>query len=122
MIWSKTSLKTLYPGQVQIAPLSGRIYQKARSTTSSRSYVLLYTSFAQIKKIAFLNTFAILFIYYAKHQIDQIDFSILWYFMAWLIYVNYQIGQADFSTFWHFHNLFTCYASYWIGQTYSSTF
>ena len=120
MIQSEASLKTLHLNPVQTAPLSGRPLQRVRPTASSRSYVLLRTSFAQIRRIALFNTFVVLAVCYAKHRIDQTDSSTFWYFTARLICANYQIGQADSSTPWHFYGLFTCYTSYQIGQTESS--
>ena len=44
---------------------------------SSRSSVLLYIRFVQIRRIAPSNTFTVLAIYYAKHKIDPIDSSTL---------------------------------------------
>ena len=40
---------------------------------SSRLFILLCISFAQIRRIAFSNTFVVLAVCYEKHQIDQID-------------------------------------------------
>ena len=45
--------------------------QRVRSTVSSRSSISLCTSFAQIRRIPLSNTFAVLAIRYARHQIDQ---------------------------------------------------
>ena len=47
--------------------------QRARPTASSRSSVLLRTSFAQIRRIPPSNTFAVLAVRYARHRIDQKD-------------------------------------------------
>ena len=45
--------------------------QRARLTASSRPSVLLRTNFAQIRRIPPSNTFAVLAVYFARHQIDQ---------------------------------------------------
>ena len=53
--------------------------QRVRLITSSKSFVLLYTSFVQIRKILLSNTFMVLGICYVKHQIDGLDFDTLWH-------------------------------------------
>ena len=47
--------------------------QRVRPTASSRSSILLHTSFAQIRRIPPSNTFAVLAVRFARHQIDQKD-------------------------------------------------
>ena len=51
--------------------------QRVRPTASSRSFVLLRISFAQIKRILLSNTFVVLAVCYARYQIDQKDSDIL---------------------------------------------
>ena len=51
--------------------------QRVRPTASSRSSVSLRTSFAQIRRIPPSNTFAVLAVRYARHQMDQKDSDML---------------------------------------------
>ena len=84
LFWSEVSLKSLHPGPVQTILLSGmsRCHttpQRVRPTASSKSSVSLRTSFARIRRIPPSNTFAVLAVRYAKHQIDQKDSDTLWH-------------------------------------------
>ena len=97
--------------------------QRVRSTASSRSSVLLCTSFAQIKKIPPSNTFTVLAVCYARHQIDQKDSDTLWYdliqttkqirgpllppstFTTCLLAVRATEQARRTSTLWHFYGL-----------------
>lgn len=68
------------------------------------------------KRLFLYNTSIVLAAYYVKHQINQMDSSIFWYFIIQLLYTNYQIGQGNFFFLWHFYSLFACCAGYQIGQ------
>ena len=97
--------------------------QRVRSTASSRSFISLRTSFAQIRRIAPSNTFAVLATCYVKHQIDQMNSDMLWHnsvqitkqvkgtflppgtFTACLLAVQATKQAKRTSTIWHFYGL-----------------
>ena len=92
--------------------MSHTTLQRARPTTSSRSSILLRTSFAQIRRILPSNTFAVLAVRYARHRIDQKDSDTL-------RHNSVQTTEQARGLFYPLalYGLFTCCTSYRTGQT-----
>lgn len=101
-LYFETTFKILYPGLIQAAPLSNKILQKARSTASSKSYVFLYSNFAQIRKIAPPNMFARFscLLFKTLNKLDRFFYPLIFYGLIRLCKLLYKLPNRPDKLFY----------------------